>query len=325
MALLLFGITLITFSLLNLVPGDPVAANLGPLQASDPAIVAAFRHHYGLDQPLPIQYEVYISNLLKGDLGESEQSHRPVATDLAAYIPATIELAFAAIFIAVVMGVGFGMLAAMRHNTLIDQVLRVFSLTSISMPAFWLALLVSYVLFFKLGWFPSGGRLDAGLDAPPHVTGIFTVDALIAGQFDTLLNAIWHLVTPASVLALYNIGVLTRVTRAAVLDVAREEHIQVARAKGLSALSVGRHILRSAMPPVITVIGLLFADVMTGTVLIETIFDWPGMGRYAFHAAISLDLPAMMGVTLFVAIVFVTLNLAVDLTYGLIDPRLRVG
>jgi peptide/nickel transport system permease protein len=325
MAFLLVGITVIAFILVSVAPADPVAANLGPLQASDPSIVRAFRQHYGLDRPLPVQYGLFLLRLIHGDLGQSEQSHRPVAVDLAAYIPATIELAVVATLLAVIVGVGLGTVAAMRHNKPVDQALRILSLGTVSMPTFWLGLLVSYIFFFKLGWLPSSGRLDAVLDAPPHLTGFYTVDSLVAGQFGTFLNALWHLVMPACVLATYNIGVLTRITRASVLDVVHEDHIQVAQAKGLSRFSIVRHILRAALPPVVTVIGFLFAEVMTGTVLIETIFGWPGIGRYAFQSAISLDLPSMMGVTIFVAIVFVSINLAIDITYGLIDPRLRIA
>ncbi len=319
-----FGITIIVFTIVTLVPADPAAANLGDLAATDPQIVQAFRDHYGLNKPVPIQYVIFLQRLAHGDLGESEQSHRPVTQDLADYIPATAELAVAATLIVVITGLVLGTLAAMRRNTPIDQLVRIVSLTATSVPPFWLGLIAVYLLFFKLGWFPSGGRLDPSDDIPTHLTGLYTVDSLISGNWLTFLDAVHHLILPALVLATYNIGVLTRFTRAAVLDVVHEDYINLARAKGLTELSVLRHVLRSAFTPVATVIGFLFADVMTGTVLVETIFAWPGIGRYAFHAATTLDLPAIAGITLFVAMVFVTINIAVDLVYGVIDPRLRI-
>ncbi len=325
MVLLGFGITLIAFLLTNLVPGDPVLALAGPEAASNPEALKAIKEHYGLDKPLPVQYEIYLLRLTQGDLGRSLVSQRPVSTDLAEYVPASAELAVGATILAVVFGIALGTLAAMRRNKPIDQLLRIVSLIGTSTPAFWLGLVAIYLFFFKLGWLPSGGRLDPGVDVPPHVTGLYTVDSLLAGEVGVFISALQHLVLPAFVLATYNIGLLTRFVRAAVLDVVQEDYINVARAKGLSEISVLRHVLRSALTPVVTVIGFLFADVMTGTVLVETIFAWPGVGRYAFNAATSLDLSAIMGVVLFVAAVFVLVNLVVDLLYGIIDPRLRIA
>jgi peptide/nickel transport system permease protein len=227
--------------------------------------------------------------------------------------------------IAFFVGISLGVLAAVRRNRLTDQVLRVVSLGGISMPTFWLALVALYVFFFLLGWFPVGGRLDPGVFAPPHVTGLYTVDALLAGQTDVFANAVQHLILPACVLAAYNVGLLTRFTRSAVLEVINNDYIQAARAKGLPERSVIlRHVLRAALPPIITVVGLAFANVMTGTVLVEKIFAWPGIGNYAFHAT-TLDLPAIMGVSLFVAIVYIVVNFTVDILYGIVDPRIRVA
>jgi peptide/nickel transport system permease protein len=182
---------------------------------------------------------------------------------------------------------------------------------------------VIYLFFYKLQWLPGSGRLDPSLTAPPHVTGLFTVDALLAGQWGTFLDAVMHLILPASVLALHNIGVLTRFTRAAVQEVLGEPYINVARAKGLPELTIVRHILRAALAPVLTLISLMLADVLTGTVLVENIFGWPGIGRYAFQAATTLDLPAISGVVIFVVLVYVLINFVVDVLYTVIDPRLR--
>jgi peptide/nickel transport system permease protein len=320
------GITFIAFALTQLVPGDPIRANLGQIAQSDPQVVAAFRHHYGLDKPLPVQYLKYLENLLHGDLGESEQTHDAVRHDLAQFIPATAELALTSMVIAVIVGVGLGVLAAVRRNRPTDHLLRLVSLGGISVPTFWLALICLYVFFFKLNWVPGGGRLDPGVLEPPHVTGLYTFDALVAGQWSTLWDAMRHLVLPSFVLALFNVGLLTRYTRSAVLEVIGEEYVQAARAKGLpERVVVLRHVLRAAMTSLVTVIGLAFANVMTGSVLIENIFAWPGIGQYAYHSATALDLPAIMGVSLFVAIVYIAINLIVDLLYGIIDPRIRVA
>jgi peptide/nickel transport system permease protein len=324
--LLGLGITFVAFVLTELVPGDPAAANLGQRAIGDPEAVRAFREHYGLDKPLPVQYALYLQHLAVGDLGESEQSHRPVRTDLAEYVPATAELALTAIVIAFVLGISLGVVAALQRNKLTDQVLRVISLGGISMPTFWLALVALYVFFFQLGWVPGSGRLDPGVAPAPHVTGLYTVDALLAGQFDVLANAAQHLILPACVLAAYNVGLLTRFTRSAVLEVINNDYVLAARAKGLPEHTVVlRHVLRAALPPIITVGGLAFANVMTGTVLVESIFSWPGIGQYAFHAATTLDLPAIMGVSLFVAVVYIAVNFVVDVLYGVVDPRIRVG
>ncbi|MDQ6772814.1 MAG: ABC transporter permease [Candidatus Dormibacteraeota bacterium] len=325
LVLLGVGITLIAFVLTHLVPGDPAEANLGQRAGADPAAVRAFREHYGLDQPLPTQYGLYLLHLVQGDLGSSQQSHRAVRADLAEYIPATAELALCSMLLAGVLGVALGVLAAVRRNRLTDQVLRVVSLGGISMPTFWLALVALYVLFFKLGLLPGSGRLDPGVQAPPHLTGLFTVDAVLAGQLDVAGNALQHLALPALVLAAYNIGLLTRFTRSAVLEVIDEDYVRAARAKGLPERRViGGHVLRAALPPIVTVAGLAFANVMTGTVLVENIFAWPGIGQYAYRSATTLDLPAIMGVTLFVAVVYIIVNLCVDVLHAAIDPRVRL-
>jgi peptide/nickel transport system permease protein len=228
--------------------------------------------------------------------------------------------------IAVIVGVGLGVLAAVRRNRPTDHLLRLVSLGGISVPTFWLALICLYVFFFKLNWVPGGGRLDPGVLEPPHVTGFYTFDALVAGQWSTLWDATRHLVLPSLVLALFNVGLLTRYTRSAVLEVIGEEYVQAARAKGLpERVVVLRHVLRAAMTSLVTVIGLAFANVMTGSVLVENIFAWPGIGQYAYHSATALDLPAIMGVSLFVAIIYIAINLIVDLLYGIIDPRIRVA
>jgi peptide/nickel transport system permease protein len=325
LVLLAVGITAVAFVLTQLVPGDPAAANLGQQAINDPSAVAAFRSHYGLDKPLPEQYGLYLWHLVHGDLGQSEQNHDAVRHDLATFIPATAELAIFSMLVAVVVGVSLGLIAALRRNKLTDQVLRIVSLGGISMPTFWLGLIAFYVFFFRLNWLPGSGRLEPATLPPPSHTGLYTIDALIAGQWSTFSDAFRHLVMPGLVLAAYNIGLLTRYTRSAVLEVINDDYVRAARSKGMPGrIVLLRHVLRAAMPAIVTVIGLSFANVMTGTVLVEKIFSWPGIGLYAYNSATTLDLPAIMGVSLFVAVVYITINFIVDVLYGVIDPRLRI-
>jgi peptide/nickel transport system permease protein len=317
---------MMAFVLTHLVPGDVAAANLGDRAGSDPTAVRLYREHYGLDKPLPVQYQIYLTNLLHGDLGESEQSRRAVRLDLAEYIPATAELALTSMLLAIVLGITLGVIAALNRNRWSDQLLRVVSLGGMSTPQFWLALVALYVFFYKLGIAPGSGRLDAIVLPPPHFSGLFTIDALLAGQLDVFTNALQHLILPASVLAAFNMGLFTRFTRSAVLEVLENDYVRTARAKGLPEPAVVfRHILRAASPPVMTVVGLAFGNVMTGTVLVENIFSWPGIGQYSFRSATSLDLPAIVGVMLFVGLVYILVNMFVDILYGVIDPRVRVA
>jgi peptide/nickel transport system permease protein len=319
------GITLVVFVLTQLVPSNAVATNLGEQAAADPAAVAAFKAHYGLDKPLPVRYGLYLKHLVQGDLGQSSLTHDAVTHDLGQFIPATAELALYSIVIAAVLGITFGVIAALRRNRPADHILRVVSLGGISMPTFWIALVALYLGFFRLGWFPGAERLDPGVLPPPHKTGLYTIDALLAGQWGLFGQALHHLVLPALVLAAFSVGLLTRYTRSAVLEVVGNDYVRAARAKGLpERVVVTRYILRAALPSVVTVLGLVFANVLTGAVLVEKIFSWPGIGQYAYQAAVNLDVPAIAGVSLFVAVVYITVNFIVDVLYGVIDPRIRV-
>ena len=325
LVLLAIGITAVTFVLTQLVPSNAVATNLGEQAAGDPAAVATFKHHYGLDKPLPERYAIYLGHLLHGDLGQSSLTHNSVRSDLAQFIPATGELALYSVLFAAIVGIAFGVLAALRRNRPADHVLRVTSLAGISMPTFWIALVALYVGFYKLGWFPGADRLDPGTLPPPSVTGLYTIDALLAGKLGLFVQALHHLVLPALVLAAFNVSLLTRFTRSAVLEVIGNDYVRGARAKGLpERIVVLRYILRAALPSVITVLGLVFANVLTGAVLVEKIFSWPGIGQYAYQAAVNLDVQAIAGVSIFVATVYVTVNFVVDVLYGVIDPRIRI-
>ena len=322
---LAIGITFVVFVLTQLVPTNAVTANLGEQAAGDPAAVASFKRHYGLDRPLPVRYVLYLKHVAEGDLGQSALTHDAVTHDLGQFIPATAELAVVSVLLAAIFGITFGVYAAMRRNKLADHLLRVVSLGGISMPTFWIALVSLYVGFYRLGWFPGSDRLDPGQLPPPHHTGLYTIDSLVSGRWSLFVQVLHHLALPALVLAAFNVSLLTRYTRSAVLEVAGNDYVRAGRAKGLPERTViRRYILRAALPSVVTVLGLVFANVLTGAVLVEKIFTWPGIGQYAYNAAVALDVPAIAGVSLFVAVVYITVNFIVDVLYGVIDPRIRV-
>jgi ABC-type dipeptide/oligopeptide/nickel transport systems, permease components len=323
--LLVVGVTIVTFVLTNLVPADPVQAALGERASADPQVVAAFRKAQGLDQPVVAQYFIYLGHLLQGNLGVSTQTHNPVTQDLAVAFPATAELAIFVIALSIVIGLGLGLVAALRHNRFSDQLIRVFSLVGISIPTFWLALALFFVFFYLLHWAPGTGRLDPAAIAPPTVTGMYTVDSLLAGQWDTFFDALGHLVLPGTVLTLYTVGLLVRFSRSAVLDVLGQDYVKAAKAKGLSAGAVVfRYTFRGSLLPILTIVGLAFGSLLSGTVLTEQVFNWGGLGQYAYKAATTLDLPAVMGVGLVVGLVYIATNFVIDVAYGLIDPRVRV-
>lgn len=320
------GITLVTFTVSHAVPADPIAANLGQRAQEDPSIVARYRHEWGLDQPLPVQYGVYIKNLFTGDLGVSITTRRPVTDDLRQFFPATVELSTAAVILAIVIGVPLGVLAAVRRNRWLDHVSRVISLIGISTPVFWLGLLAIIFFYYHLGILPATGQIDEGIPRPPAITGMLVLDSLLTGDWHAFGNALWHLVLPASVLGAYTMGIVTRMTRGNMLEVLVQDYIRTARAKGVRpAVVVLRHGLRNAILPTLTLIGLAYGSLLSGAVLTETIFSWPGIGRYATTTASSFDFPAIMGVALLTATVFLVLNLVVDVLYGVLNPQIRLG
>lgn len=323
--LLVFGVTLTTFILTALVPTDPVAAVVGERALGDPEKVAAARERLGLDKPLPVQYGIYLSNLLRGDLGVSNTTQQPISTEIGRALPASLELGFGAILIAVGIGLGLGLLAALNRDRVLDQVIRAFSLIGVSAPTFWIATVFYFLFFYKLQWAPGSGRLDPGLVPPPRVTGMYTVDALLAGDTWLFGNALSHLILPSVVLALFTIGLLTRFARSSVLEVLDLDYVRAARAKGLPGHQViFRYVLRAALVPIITVVGLAFGSLLSGAVLTETVFGWGGIGQYAYDGATKLNLPVIMAVGLVIGIIYIGVNLVVDVLYGFIDPRVRV-
>jgi peptide/nickel transport system permease protein len=322
---LLLGVTIVTFLLVQLVPGDPTTTNLSETAQKDPAIVAAYRAKWGLDKPLIVQYFTYLGNLLHGDLGMSQSTGNSVASDLARYVPATLEIALPAMALSVLISVVVGMWAAVRKDKPADHTIRGAALLGLSTPSFWLGIVVLYVFFYVLGIAPNGGRLSARYTPPRDITGMYTVDALLTGRPVVFWDAVWHLLLPVLVLTCLTVSALIRFVRSAMLEVLDQDYIKAAVAKGLPRWTVlRRHVLRAGMVQVVTVSGLAFASLLSGTVLIEQIYSWPGVGQYAYRAAVNLDLPAIMGVSLFVALVYTVVNLLVDLLYGVIDPRIRL-
>ncbi len=321
--ILLWGVTVVTFLLVSVVPGDPAAANLSQQAYDDPEIREAFRAKWGLDQPIWVQYGRYLWNILHGDLGTSQQTHRPVTQDLEQYVPATLEIAIPAMILAIIIAVGLGMLSAMRKNRPVDTGIRTVALVGLSTPPFWLALVALYVFFYLLGWVPNGGRLSNDFDPPPTLTGLYTVDSALAGQWDVFGDAVWHLLLPVGILTALTVSGLLRFVRSAMIEVLDAEYIRSAVAKGLpSRVITWRHVFRAGLLPVLTVSGLMFASLLGGAVLVEQVLSWPGLGQYAYKSAISLDLQSILGVTLFVAVVYTLINLLVDVLYSVIDPRI---
>jgi peptide/nickel transport system permease protein len=322
--LVLVGVSIITFALSQLVPVDPVASALGQNAREDQ--IEAYRKELGLDRPAVVQYFSYVGRLLQGDFGKSIRTRRAVADDLRDFFPATIELSIAAMFVAVVLGIALGVLAAIRRNSLLDGLARAFALVGGSLPIFFLALLLLALFYSRLRWLPGPGRLDAVLRPPPRVTGMYTIDSLLVGNWALLRNSLSHLLLPALTLGYFSTAVVLRMTRSAMLEVLNQDYVRTARAKGLREQAVLlRHALKNAMIPVLTTIGIVFGSQLSGAVLTETIFGWPGLGRYATTSAVSLDLPAVMGVTLVAAVVYPVVNMLVDIGYHLLDPRIRVG
>lgn len=315
--------TLVVFVISHFVPVDPVKAMLGDLASSKPELVAAYRHRWGLDLPVWRQYLIYLANLLHGNLGISIQTNRPVINDILRYAPATFELSTFAAVVALALGIPLGVLAAIKRDTLIDHTARVISLVGVAAPTFWLAYISLAIFYGGLQIAPSPGRLSLGVSPPPAVTGMYTVDSLLAGQWGTFLDALAHMVLPGLVLASTILGLITRTTRASMLETLGADYIRTARAKGLRERAViFRHALRNALVPVVTLSGVAFAQLLTGTVLTETIFSWPGLGRYAFQSALALDVPAITGITLLVALIYLIINFLVDFSYVFLDPRM---
>lgn len=323
MVLVVFGVLIITFVVSHVIPADPVGAILGGNAPQEK--VDALRKQLGLDRPLHQQFIVYLWGVLHGDLGRSLRTSRPVWDDIQQYFPATVELTVSAILLAILLGVPMGVISAVRRNQVQDHAARLFSIVGVSMPVFWTGLVLLLILYYRVGWLPGPGRLDLAVLPPPSRTGLLLLDSLLDRNWEALGNALAHLVMPAFVLGYVATATIARITRSSMLDVLHQDYVRTARSKGLvERLVILRHALRNALIPTVTVIGLVFGGLLEGSVLTETIFAWPGLGRYITTGYIGLDYPAVMGGTLYIAVVFSIVNLIVDLTYAFLDPRIRV-
>ncbi|WP_035055659.1 ABC transporter permease subunit [Andreprevotia chitinilytica] len=316
------GITILAFALIHLIPGDPVLVMMGERNL-DPVFYKAAMHRLGLDQPLYMQYWHYLVHAVHGDLGQSISTQEPVLSEFLKLFPATLELSICAIIFATIVGLAAGIIAATRRGTVVDHTVMGAALTGYSMPIFWWALML--VIFFSvyLGWTPVSGRLDLEFEVAP-VTGLMLVDTLLAKDFDAFKSAVMHLILPAIVLGTIPMAVIARMTRSSMLEVLREDYIRTARAKGLSRTRIVLvHALRNALMPVVTVIGLQVGTLLAGAVLTETIFSWPGIGKWLIDSISRRDYPVVQGGILLVATMIILVNLLVDLLYGVINPRIR--
>ena len=324
LVLTLVGLSMVVFAIARLLPGDPARLAAGPQATA--AEVAAITRQYGLDRPIWEQYLNYASGLLQGDWGTSILSRRPVAEELVAYLPATLELVIAALLIAILVGIPAGLISGVYANRWPDTLSRTVSLGLVSMPRFFLGLLLQLGFAMWLGLLPLGGRFPITEPPPDTITGFFTVDALLTGDVEGFVIALRHLILPAAALSLSPLATITRMMRAATVEALQQDWVLTERALGLSpALIVGKYVLRNAASSSLTVIGLYVGWLLGGTVLVETVFDWPGIGLYATRAITTQDFAPITGVTLVVGAIFVSVNLAVDLRYGVLNPKVRTG
>ena len=320
---ILIGLSLLVFFWIRALPGSPAEALLG--ERATPESIAQAREQYGLDDPLYVQYWRYVQTIGSGDLGTSIASHRAITDELRERFPATIELAFSAMLFATLLGIPLGFFAAKRHGGTFDHSSLFLSLIGVSIPIFFLAILLKWLFAVNLGWLPSVGRQDVLIDAE-HPTNFYVLDGLVTGNWNAAWDAVKHLILPALALATIPLAIIARITRASVLDVQNEDYVRTARAKGLAPRTVDRrHVLRNAMLPVITIIGLQIGLLLSGAILTETVFAFPGLGSWLQMAIVNRDYPVLQGGILFVAMIVVVVNLLVDISYGLLNPRVRLA
>ena len=320
----LIGVIIVTFLLTRVMPGDTAAYFAGP--AATPQAIEEIRKSLGLDRPLPEQFVRYVRDLARGDLGNSLTTGRPVVTEIATRLPASAELTLLGLIVSMAIAVPLGILAAVKQGSIIDHACRVVATTGVSLPVFFTGLLLVYVFYFLLGWAPAPlGRLDVFYSAPPHVTGFFLIDSLIARDVEAFRASLAALALPVITLAIFSLAPIARMTRASMLAVLASDFVRTARASGLSGRTViVTYAFRNAMLPVVTTLGMVFSFLLGANVLVEKVFAWPGIGSYAIEALISSDYAPVQGFVLAMAILYVLLNLIIDLLYGVIDPRVRI-
>lgn len=320
----LIGLSIITFVISHLVPGDPVGLAAGP--GATPDQLAALRKAYGMDKPLPLQYLGYMGNTLRGNLGRSMMSGHDVLKDLRTFFPNTLELVFVAMLIAICVGVPLGIVAAVYRDRWPDQVTRVFALGSISVPSFWLAIVLQILLAMTFHVLPVDGMYDSRAAMPPTHTGFLLLDTLVEGNLAAFGITVKHLILPAVVLALGPIAFIMRILRADVLETLNSDWVKMLRSNGLpERVILFKYVLKNSLIATVSIIGFIIGYSLGGSVVIETVFDWPGVGLYAVNSALALDFQPIMGVTLLVGLIFLVVNLLTDLLYGVLDPRIRYG
>jgi peptide/nickel transport system permease protein len=323
---MIIGITLLLFLVTHIVPVNPLAVILTEKSMDDPEAVKAATEKWGLDKPLPEQYLIYLGKLLQGDMGISFKTKNPVTSDLLTFLPATVELAIGSFIFAILLGLPLGIISAIKSGSIIDHITRIISLLGASMPPFWSGLLLLFVFYYKLELAPGPGRIDSRLGTPDSITGLFVLDSLLTKNMEAFWSSLSHLILPSIILGWFTLALIARITRSSMLEVLSLDYIRTARAKGLAEKWVIlKHALRNALIPLATLIGLAFAGLMSGAIMTETIFSWPGIGRYAVDASTNLDYPALTGTTLLIAVIYMFVNLFVDMLYTLIDPRIREG
>lgn len=327
MVFVIFGILVSVFIISHLIPADPLAAILGPETGErrlSPQAIEAIKHKYGLDKPLHEQFFLYINGLLHGDLGQSMITGHAIIDDIKVRFPATIELAILAIVIAFSLGIPLGILSAVKKDSIIDHFSRLFSLTGVAIPIFWLALLMLALFYFRLGWLPPPGRVSVYELLPKRITGLATLDSLLTGNLRLFLDSLKHLILPSFCLGYRATASISRMARSSMLEVMRRDYIRTARSKGLAErIIIMRHALKNAMIPTVTVSGIMFGGLLGGSVLIETVFSWPGLGHYATYSLAYVDFQAVMAVTFIFTLIYSFANLTVDLVYGFLDPRIK--
>ena len=318
----LLGVSILVFLMLHLTPGDPAELLLGE-RATDEAL-HQIREHLGLNEPLYVQYGMFLKRLMKGDLGETIWTRQKAWIEVKQRFPATMELAVTALFIACLFGVTLGIISATKQYSIFDYVSMLGALTGVSMPIFWLGLVFMLIFSVNLGWLPLSARLSIDVDLQV-ITNIYTLDALLTRNWVALKDAIWHLIMPAVTLSTIPMAIIARMTRSAMLEVLRQDYIKTAKAKGLSQFKVVfKHGLRNALIPVVTTIGLQFGVTLGGAILTESIFAWPGVGKWMYDAVMQRDYMVIQGGTLFIAALFILINLCVDILYAIINPRISV-
>ncbi|SHE45756.1 peptide/nickel transport system permease protein [Desulfacinum infernum DSM 9756] len=318
-----FGISVLVFFMIHLVPGDPAEMMLGE-RASEQALKEV-REQLGLDKPLHVQYGRFLSRLAQGDLGRALRTNEKITTEIAERFPATVELSIAAMIFAVTLGMLAGIMSATRQYSVFDYSSMVLSLVGVSMPIFWLGLVLMIIFSVHLGWLPLSGRLSYHIHIEP-ITGLYILDSLLTRNWPALKDAVWHIIMPAFTLSTIPMAIIARITRSSMLEVLRQDYIRTAKAKGLSPRVVHyKHALKNALIPVITVIGLQFGILLGGAILTETIFAWPGIGLWLLNAVYARDFNAVQGGTMLIATTFVTINMLVDILYAWINPRIKVS